>query len=94
MQRFSDYEQSDAEDCRSCHNGHTSWLTDLFLRGTWGCSNESRGGHKDVQRSGAPPLGGQAEKAELVQHGEEEGDLGHQGDIRTPSSAEGGLQEC
>lgn len=59
---------------------------DLFLRRTRDCLHESRGGHKDDQRTGAHLLGGQAERAELVQPGGEKGELEYQGDIRTPSS--------
>lgn len=43
---------------------------DLFLRMTWPCLNESRGGHEEDQRAGAPLLGGQTERVELFQPGE------------------------
>jgi len=38
---------------------------------TWSCWNGSRGGHKNDQRTGAPLLGGKAERVGVVQPGEE-----------------------
>lgn len=87
MQGFNNYEQSNAGDCRSsCHNGDTSWLTGSLSKRDLTSLKESRGGHKNDQRAGAPPLGGQAERAELVQRGEKKGNLEYQGDVCTPSS--------
>ncbi|GAB0191304.1 mitochondrial enolase superfamily member 1 [Grus japonensis] len=40
-------------------------------RRTWSCWSESRGGHQDAQRAGAPLLWRQAERVGLVQPGEE-----------------------
>jgi len=38
---------------------------------TWTCWSRSRGGHKDDLRAGTPLLGGKAERAGVVQPGEE-----------------------
>ncbi|GAB0199164.1 hypothetical protein GRJ2_002381800 [Grus japonensis] len=40
-------------------------------RRTWSCWSESRGGHEDDQRAGAPLLWRQAERVGIVQPGEE-----------------------
>ena len=47
-------------------------------------------GHKDDQRAGAPPLQGQAERLEALQHGEEKAPGGPYGSLPVP---ERGLKE-
>ena len=45
-------------------------------RGTWSCWSESRGGHGDAARAGAALLWSQAERAGLVQPGEQKAPKG------------------